>query len=1139
LFSVAPIIEGDNEAGFQEVILERPLAQSFLCTLTLESNNDNNTLVVLPVARSYNGHPWERAGGGFYQQYHHPSEEAAEPDCNATACTLRLPVTDGSEMVYNLQTRAAAITESPEQQQARFYEEATFGVTQKLLLDPLAPGTFVLDQISQPATSHRALYRRHMNPIWEFHKPEFAASLNPCSANSDPQHSTHWRRNILTVKDLDKELSVEKYINGGNDENSWLWKLSIDGQVRAIVPQLRFENESFEVEDGKSYLLCGSNELYHRGYYRMQNKMGKCQTLVAEDLFIDFPDSYQPELVLKGDALPPLTDDLSWQQLPPGRLPEYRPKTNFLDPTIHCKELPPEYQHDGPPIFAKTVDGTWLQFTPRIRMQDNTIAAPLPDGGAEQWMSKHTRYCSNVVRSFINEEGCTMSTEKDACSAGNSLKDSVVEAAAVASAGVVVCGSPYEISNDPSLGDGWMDVHSLGKNQAREFGLPKDTTIMADFERQREFVWNTVALTAKDQLRQRMAWALFQIFSMAKIAVEGERLLTEAFVTYYDIFVRHAFGNYYDILREIAASPIMAENLSFIGSRSVGVLFLNEGSVQHADENFARELMQLFTIGLLELNQDGTLVVDSLTGKPIQTYDSKAIRSMARVWTGYTQQPRRANVENLAYSDRNRIDPLTLLPYWRDRFPKSNLNGGYIGDGYPLCENLPEKAFLKLGAKYRLLGTSPKPELLVENPVWSSLPDLKRLQLEEGASGLHEVLCSVKNGGSCTFPAVVKLEKNLECPTALNAPECIVDTVSVVQIEDVFYEYIRQPCVEFAFYNDALSVTHSKPWRLPTCANSKLPVAGAACCNKGEKTAEPSCVFAGERVTLNTAEKRCAALDMEVCSFSKLEASETCPHVSETFNWRTDSCWIKAKVNAAGEVAIFHDSPLGSPENLVKNDTVSFFDVVWESKTNVFATGEGAYPSIENNCGGGICEQADTMCFCNTTVSDTRVFSEPPIEGAEIFEKLKIGFPDPAMFSNDMYMAQKQNDYVYHSSGGTCCDSETVFEVVHPTAGTHIFLLNLESSVTILGTDFSFRNPLQFNSILMPEYTRATAEDEAEALLQHLFYHPNTAPFLATRFIQRFGISSPSPRYVKAVSKGVSLLLTCPGGLCVCLLNSF
>jgi len=60
------------------------------------------------------------------------------------------------------------------------------------------------------------------------------------------------------------------------------------------------------------------------------------------------------------------------------------------------------------------------------------------------------------------------------------------------------------------------------------------------------------------------------VYSIAKGDVRGEDQTTEAFIKYYDIFVRHAFGNYLDILKEVAYSPIMGENLSYIGSISVG-----------------------------------------------------------------------------------------------------------------------------------------------------------------------------------------------------------------------------------------------------------------------------------------------------------------------------------------------------------------------------------------------------------------------------------------------------------------------------------------------------------------------------------------------------------------------------------------
>lgn len=76
-----------------------------------------------------------------------------------------------------------------------------------------------------------------------------------------------------------------------------------------------------------------------------------------------------------------------------------------------------------------------------------------------------------------------------------------------------------------------------------------------------EHVWTTIAFSSEDQLRQRVAWALSQLLVVVPSAVEVSSSHTEAFLTYYDIFVRNAFGNYGDILREISYNPLMAENL--------------------------------------------------------------------------------------------------------------------------------------------------------------------------------------------------------------------------------------------------------------------------------------------------------------------------------------------------------------------------------------------------------------------------------------------------------------------------------------------------------------------------------------------------------------------------------------------------
>lgn len=84
-----------------------------------------------------------------------------------------------------------------------------------------------------------------------------------------------------------------------------------------------------------------------------------------------------------------------------------------------------------------------------------------------------------------------------------------------------------------------------------------------------------------------MAWALSQILVISPGAIDS-RDSTETFSAYYDIFVRHAFGNYRDILKEVAYSPMMAEMLSYMQSQSTFYVWQTENVVEFADENFAR-----------------------------------------------------------------------------------------------------------------------------------------------------------------------------------------------------------------------------------------------------------------------------------------------------------------------------------------------------------------------------------------------------------------------------------------------------------------------------------------------------------------------------------------------------------------------
>ena len=152
-------------------------------------------------------------------------------------------------------------------------------------------------------------------------------------------------------------------------------------------------------------------------------------------------------------------------------------------------------------------------------------------------------------------------------------------------------------------------------------------------------IWWHKALHNEDQLRQRVAYALSQILVTSEVSTAGSMLSWrgEALATYYDILEKNAFGNYRDLLKEVTLSSAMGYYLTYVGNKKS-----NEAKGTDPDENYARELMQLFTIGLEELNIDGSKKLDS-NGKTIPTYTQDDVVELSKVFTGWDFQARGIN----------------------------------------------------------------------------------------------------------------------------------------------------------------------------------------------------------------------------------------------------------------------------------------------------------------------------------------------------------------------------------------------------------------------------------------------------------------------------------------------------------------
>ncbi len=135
------------------------------------------------------------------------------------------------------------------------------------------------------------------------------------------------------------------------------------------------------------------------------------------------------------------------------------------------------------------------------------------------------------------------------------------------------------------------------------------------------------AMTGNDQLRQRVKYSLTELFviSSTNPAVQN---MPRGMANYYDMLGADSFGNFRQLLEDVTLNPMMGQFLSILAN--------DKGDANRdPDENYAREVMQLFTIGLYQLNPDGTQKLDP-TGQPIPTYSNNDVLGLAKVFTGFS-----------------------------------------------------------------------------------------------------------------------------------------------------------------------------------------------------------------------------------------------------------------------------------------------------------------------------------------------------------------------------------------------------------------------------------------------------------------------------------------------------------------------
>ena len=246
--------------------------------------------------------------------------------------------------------------------------------------------------------------------------------------------------------------------------------------------------------------------------------------------------------------------------------------------------------------------------------------------------------------------------------------------------------SETEIARVQSLGySGWIDEQFATIPSKHLPYVQANYSLLlfgGNFAFMQDSFWQQ-AIPAPDQLRQRVKFALTEI---VVVSAESGTIATasDGLANYVDLLGEHAFGNYRTLLEAVATSPMMGIYLSHLRNQKADPV---TGRVP--DENFAREVMQLFSIGLTEINPDGTPKL--VNGQPVETYTNADITGLARVFTGWSwaaQDTSNAsfNGGGTAYADRI-LRPMQPYPQFHETGTKNFLNvtipANTVGAGEP------------------------------------------------------------------------------------------------------------------------------------------------------------------------------------------------------------------------------------------------------------------------------------------------------------------------------------------------------------------------------------------------------------------------------------------------------------------------
>ncbi len=299
-------------------------------------------------------------------------------------------------------------------------------------------------------------------------------------------------------------------------------------------------------------------------------------------------------------------------------------------------------------------------------------------------------------------------------------------------------------------------------------------------------------IDGEDQLRQRMAYALSQILvvSEGQGSVLAGRPLTTAH--YMDILISNAFGNYRDILEQVTYSPAMAAYLTYLYNVREN---MEDGRVP--DENYAREIMQLFTIGLVELRMDGTVVTDN-EGRPIETYDNSDVTGLARVFTGLGLRGENywpsGDDESIYYT------PLEIFPAYHSTSEKS-----FLGTTIPAGTDAQTSIDIALDTLFNHPNLAP----------FISRQLIQRFTTSHPTPAYVQRVATVFETGSFQFPDGQSVGTGQRGDLAATLAAILLDDEARQDPTTAPNEFgkVREPVLRFVHWARAFHITGSEAWR--------------------------------------------------------------------------------------------------------------------------------------------------------------------------------------------------------------------------------------------------------------------------------------------------------------------------------------